>query len=402
MQYSIVNILIIEDSLAEARLLRELLSESQKELFNIVHVQRLREAIKQLETSDSYDLILLDLSLPDSQGLNSLESVNQKAPHLPIVVLTNTEDDELSVNALRQGAQDYLVKRLINQDLLIRSIRYAIERKQIQQTLKRTNQELTHLNHCLQEEIGKRQEIQEELERSNRELEQFAYIVSHDLKQPLTTIYSWSQMLQRRYEKIFDAKGKRYLDFIFNGTQKMNSLIDSLLTYSRVGRQEKHLEIVNCNLLLAEVKETLKTAIATNNATITHTELPVIMADPTQLGQVFQNLIDNAIKYRREDTPHIHIVASLNRTKKQIQNSQEWIFSFKDNGLGIPQEAQDRVFEIFQRLHSDDQYSGNGVGLAICQKIVQRHNGNIWIESELGEGSTFYFSIPHLENKPDI
>jgi two-component system, sensor histidine kinase and response regulator len=402
MQYSIIDILLIEDNLAEARLLRELLSESEKDLFNILHVPRLQEGIKQLEKNENYDLVLLDLSLPDSQGLNSLKPINEIAPNLPIVVLTNTEDEELSINAVRQGAQDYLVKRLINQDLLIRSIRYAIERKQIQQTLKKTNQELTHLNHCLQEEINKRQEIQEELERSNRELEQFAYIVSHDLKQPLTTIYSWTQMLQRRYETIFDAKGKKYLDFIFSGTQKMNSLIDSLLTYSRVGRQAKHLETVNCNLLLTEVKETLKTAIAKSQAKITHSDLPTLIADPIQLGQLFQNLIDNAIKYRREENPKIHIAAKLNTSTRNSKNSQEWIFSFQDNGLGIPQEDQDRVFEIFRRLHSDDQYSGNGVGLAICQKIVQRHNGNIWIESQVGEGSTFYFSIPHLENNLDI
>ena len=385
-----VNILLIEDDLTEARLFEKILSEITKRQFNIFHVQCLQNGLKTL-SEKKFDIILLDLSLPDSQGLDSLEPLIKVAPNLPIIVLTNTNDDQLALEAVRRGAQDYLVKRMLNVELLSRSIYYAIERKQNQENLREANQELTKTNQLLIQEIREKQKITQELQRSNAELEQFAYIVSHDLKQPLSTISAWTQMLQLRYKQQFDEKGEKYLKMIINGTQQMDNLIQDLLEYSRVSRKTKELQLVSVQDVITMAKARLEKVIKDTSAKIIYQSLPTVMADPVQLTQVFQNLIENGIKYHGSEPPQIEIAAVFHQKET---NYSEWLFSVTDNGIGMEAKFFQRIFQIFQRLHTASEYPGSGIGLAICQKIVESYGGRIWVESELEKGSTFYFTLP--------
>jgi signal transduction histidine kinase len=225
-----------------------------------------------------------------------------------------------------------------------------------------------------------------ELERSNRELEQFAYVASHDLQEPLRMVSSYTQMLEKRYGDKLDQDGRDFINYAVDGARRMQRLINDLLEFSRVSTRGKKLEPVDANEVLGAVRSNLSATIDEAGALVTNETLPTVVADPTQLGQLFQNLIGNAIKFRGSDPPRVHIA-----TKEE---AGEWVFSVKDNGIGIESEYFNRIFVIFQRLHVAAEYPGTGIGLAVCKRIVERHGGRIWVESEPGQGATFFFSLP--------
>jgi light-regulated signal transduction histidine kinase (bacteriophytochrome) len=225
----------------------------------------------------------------------------------------------------------------------------------------------------------------EKLTRSNQDLEQFAYVASHDLQEPLRMVTSYVQLLSKRYKAKLDADANEFIDFAVDGAVRMRRLINDLLAYSRVGTHGKELSPIDSEAILAESVNDLKLMIEENGALVTHDHLPTVLADRFQLGQLFQNLIGNAIKFRGNESPRVHISAS--------RNGKGWVFSVRDNGIGISPEFNERIFIIFQRLHNREQYAGTGIGLAICKKIVERHGGHIWVESEVGKGSTFRFSL---------
>ncbi len=246
---------------------------------------------------------------------------------------------------------------------------------------------------CIGRDITGRKKVEkmlklklEELARSNEELEQFAYVSSHDLQEPLRVITSYLQLLQRRYQGQLDNKADKYIDFAVDGASHMQNLINDLLEYSRLTNNAREPKFTNCKFILNQALVGLKVVIKEYKATISHDTLPDIMVDPTQLIQVFQNLIFNGIKFHNEEAPKIHIAAK--------QKGSEWIFSLQDNGIGIDPQYSEKIFEVFKRLHTREAYSGTGIGLAICKKVVERHGGRIWVESELGKGSTFYFTLP--------
>jgi PAS domain S-box-containing protein len=228
-------------------------------------------------------------------------------------------------------------------------------------------------------------QLTEDLQRSNEQLEQFAYVASHDLQEPLRAVTSYAQLLAQRYQNNLDDRADKYINYIIGGATRMHQLINDLLAYSRSGRG-KEFEPTDCNITVQKSLSNLQMAIAETQAAIACDAMPTVMADESQLVQLFQNLIGNAIKFCRHDIPSIHISVS--------QQDREWQFSVRDNGIGIAPEYAERIFIIFQRLHSRREYDGTGIGLAICKRIVERHGGRIWVDSREAKGATFYFTIP--------
>jgi PAS domain S-box-containing protein len=241
-----------------------------------------------------------------------------------------------------------------------------------------------------------------ELERSNAELEQFASMVSHDLKEPLVSLGGFAEILREKYEDKMDTKAQALISRIINGSFRMERLIKDLLAYAKVNTAEKSFNPVSCNTILEIVLSNLGRALEVSGAIITSDDLPTVAGEETQLIQLFQNLIGNAIKYRSDRPPRVHISARP-AAECGVRSAEcggratidtGWIFSVSDNGIGIDPAYFERIFQIFHRLHHDDRYPGTGIGLAVCKKIVERHGGRIWVESEPGKGSTFYFTIP--------
>jgi len=230
-------------------------------------------------------------------------------------------------------------------------------------------------------------EYSKELKRSNEELEHFANIASHDLREPLRMISNYLDLLERRYHgKVLDEKAEEFIHFAVDGASRMGHLIDDLLEYSRVESKGRPSGSVDMELVLDQVSTGLKLILEGSGSILTHDPLPTITADRTQMVQLLQNLISNAVKYRREKPPRVHV--SVKR------EGGDWVFSVRDNGIGIPKDQQRGIFQMFYRLHTHEEYEGTGIGLAISKKIVERHGGRIWFESEVGNGSTFYFTIP--------
>jgi light-regulated signal transduction histidine kinase (bacteriophytochrome) len=225
-----------------------------------------------------------------------------------------------------------------------------------------------------------------DLQRSNQDLEQFAYVASHDLQEPLRMVASYTELLAQRYEGQLDDKAQSYIRYAVDGASRMQRLINDLLTYSRVNTRGQAFQPTDSHAVLGEALQNLTAAIEESRAIITNDDLPTVHADGTQLLQLLQNLVGNAIKFRGGDFPHVHLSAR--------KDGREWIFAVRDNGIGIDEKHADRLFVIFQRLHGRQEYPGTGIGLAVCKRIVERHGGRIWFESEPGKGSTFYFTLP--------
>ncbi len=228
--------------------------------------------------------------------------------------------------------------------------------------------------------------LAQDLERSNAELKKFAYVASHDLQEPLNQVANYVQLLEMRYREALDEDASEFIGFAVEGVSLMQTLIDDVLAYSRVDQQDAKLELTNVQMSLDRSLAALRGRITDSGAEITQDPLPTVMADRTQLMQLFQNLVGNAVKFRSARPLAIHIGA------RRLEEA--WLFSVQDNGIGIDPRFSERIFVIFQRLHTRDDYAGTGMGLAICKKIVDCHRGRIWVESELGQGSTFYFTIP--------
>lgn len=289
-------------------------------------------------------------------------------------------------------------------EMILLALEDITERKKAQAALRKAYEELEHrveartrelalANQELQREIEERQRAEEllrqkaqELARSNADLEQFAYLVSHDLQEPLHVASGFLQLLARRYRSKLDAKGKEFIDCALDSLSRMEQLIKDILDYSRVTTRGKEFEKVDTNAVLAQVLKDLSLTIKEKQASITYETLPEVVADKSQLARVFQNLIGNALKFSGDQSPRVHVGAR--------STDGGYLFWVQDQGIGIDPKHCESIFLMFQRLHSREEYPGTGIGLAICKKIVERHGGRIWVESTPGRGSTFYFTIP--------
>ena len=329
--------------------------------------------------------------------INRFKDVEEDQKEITVGEKPNYYD--LRITSLKDQKRNKMGRMLILRDITERKL--AEKRKQellemekqlteelqsSNEELQVTTEELTNTNEELIQAQDNLKELVAKLKISNKELEHFAYVASHDLQEPLRMVSSFSQLLERNYKNKLDTDADEYIEFIVEGSQRMKYLIDDLLTFSRVSSEAKEFEKVDLENVLDIVLSNLSVSIDESNAHITHDSLPTVIADRSQMTQVFQNLIYNAIKFHGHKTPEIHIAAE--------KHGIEWRFSVTDNGIGIDPEYQKQIFEVFKRLHTREEYPGSGIGLSVTQKIIKRHGGNIWVESELGEGSTFYFTIP--------
>lgn len=379
-----VKILLIEDNIAEARLLQELLKDSSLQQFSLVHAKRLGEALNHLQ-ENIVDVVLLDLTLPDSQGLESLARLIEKFPSLPIVVLTNMNDEELALAAVRQGAQDYLVKRQVQGELLARSLRYAIERKHNLESLKAVNQALEYR---VQERTAELMKAQEQ----NQLRSEFVSMISHDFRNPLNTILASAVLLQDHEKKLTEEKKVTLFQRIRSASKNMAQLLDEVLLIGEAdsGQLQYQPSRVNLESFCQQIVEEIQLSAGENYQVIFNfksTEAEVQL-DPNLLRRILINLLENAIKY----SPQKGIV------KFDLISQHETLnFCIQDQGIGIPNDALDELFEPFYRAKNVGSIPGTGLGLAIVKHCVEAHGGQIWVNSQVGMGTTFIIQLPLLK-----
>jgi signal transduction histidine kinase len=360
-----ITVLLVEDNPGDARLIREILEEETSSRFNLVHATQLETGLERLAQGD-IDVALVDLALPDSQGIDTFNQVHAHSPDVPIVVLTGLKDDAVAAQVLRAGAQDFLTKGLLNLSVMHRSIQHAIDRKQAE-----GSHDAKHVVAAV-----------------NRAHDQFLAALSDELRAPLTLVLSTVSTLMD--ESTTSADRLAHLATIRQHVEREGRLLDDILAYSRVGTGGAAFQTTDCEAVVERALANLKAAIDETAAVVTRGPLPSLWADAAQLVQLFQILIGNAIKYGGQGPPRIHLAAE--------RQSQKWIVSIRDHGIGFDPKHAERIFTIFPRLHDGDERLGTGIGLAICKKIVDRHAGRIWAESEPGRGSRFCFTIPARAN----
>ncbi|MBI4862405.1 MAG: response regulator [Candidatus Riflebacteria bacterium] len=359
------SILVVDDDEIDREILEKRLSLHS---FEVVEAVDGPEALG-LVASRPFDLVLLDIMMPGMSGLEVLAEIRKTHTplDLPVIVLIAGGEATDIVAALELGASDYIVKPP--------EFAVALARIRTQISAKRAEEW--------------RLRARDELARSNRELEQFAYVASHDLQEPLRMVISYLQLLERRYAGQLDSSARDFIGFAVDGAARMQQLIRDLLEFSRVGTRQQPPVATDSGQLLDAALANLAVTVREKEAVVTRDRLPTIRVDPLQITQLFQNLIGNAIKFQKAGKPEVHVGVT--------ERAREFEFAVRDNGIGIDPSHFDRVFAIFQRLHTRAEYPGTGMGLSICKKIVERHGGRIWVESEPGVGSCFRFTLPKAE-----
>lgn len=373
--FSKPKILVVDDKTENLVALERLLRDLPVDLYKATSGN---EALR-LTLHNDFALALLDIQMPEMDGYELAEFLRQeeKTSNLPFIFVSAIYTEHIHVfKGYEKGAFSFITKPF-EPKVLLSKVEFFIEKYNQEQMLK-------HTHFLLEQKVKERTE---ELERSNHELEQFAYVASHDLQEPLRVITSYLQLLEKRNQGQLDEKSSKYIKTAIDGSRRMKKLIEGLLEYSRVRKGENDLETVDCGDLIEKVMQDLKLSIEESGTDIQVADtLPTIEANSVQIKMLFQNLISNAIKFRKEDqTPVIEISTD--------EKGTEYWFSVSDNGIGIDPEFYERVFVIFQRLHTRAEYPGTGIGLALCKKIVERHGGKIWLDSKAGEGTTIHFTV---------
>ncbi len=388
------NVLLIEDNLGDAFLIQEQFKAARKFEYCLIHVEYLEQAIALL-AKDSFDVILLDLFLPDSRGLETLKTLVPQAFEVPIVILTGINNEELAIQAVKQGAQDYLVKGQVMGEILVQALRYAIERKHIEEQLKtRTSQ----------------------LEALNQELKGFSYMVSHDLCNPLTIVKGMAGLLKQKYElEQRDEKEKLYIEHICNASDRMEQIIQDLLVLSQVKQSKLQIEPVNLTDIAQEIIDRLQKQQPSRKVEYVIQPQIIAIADKHLLMHALENLLHNAWKYTAQqqdsyikvgviDSNPAEVSKILSQTNlEEIDDLQpenrirlacrNLIYFIEDNGIGFDFSQGEQLFAPFHRLDNAKKFAGNGIGLAIVQSIIHRHNGRVWAKAIRGKGATFYFTL---------
>jgi len=354
-------VLMVEDDSSDVELSRRILEKSGFEV-DCTAAQTEEEFTERVRRT-RYDVILADYHLPLWNGMESVKVLRQEGLDIPVIMVSGYLGEQRAVECIKQGAADYVLK-----DHMMRlpiSVRRALQEKKLRQEYRQTL---------------------ENLARSNRDLEQFAYVASHDLQEPLRMVAIYTQLLAERYHGKLDAEADKFIHYAVDGATRMQTLVRDLLAFSRVGRQGGEFKLTDCVTVVDLALQNLRSAIQESGAEIERESFPTVVADASQLTQLFQNLIGNAIKFRGPDPPRIRVTAET--------SNHEVIFSVADNGIGVAPEHTDAIFVIFKRLHTSTEYPGSGIGLAICKKIVERHSGRIWVEPGPDCGSIFRFTLP--------
>jgi signal transduction histidine kinase len=367
-QPSQLRVLHVEDNELDAELVAQVL---RKDGFSFSTVVVQTEAAFERELRVRLpDIVLADYNLPQWQAMEALEVMRRHGLDIPLILVSGALGDVTAVECIKRGATDYVLKDGLAR--LPEAIRRALQEKS-----------LLHLRRLAEGNLARKVE---ELARSNAELEQFAYVASHDLQEPLRMVAAYTQLLRERYRGKLDENADKYIGYASEGAVRMQTLIQDLLAFSRVSRKTSTSGSVDCDAAMAEVMMSMGPAIQESGAAVTYDALPAVWAERSQITQLFQNLIGNAIKFRGKEAPEISVHAEKDGSQR--------LFSVSDNGIGIDPEQAENIFVVFQRLHTRTEYPGNGIGLAICKKIVERCGGKIWVEAHSGGGSTFKFTLP--------
>jgi light-regulated signal transduction histidine kinase (bacteriophytochrome) len=389
-----LRLLLVEDSEDDAlHLLRALRKGGYAPLTERVETPEDMTAALQ---RGQWDIIISDYVLPRFSGLAALDILRQSGLDLPFIVVSGKIGEEVAVGAMKAGAHDYILKNSLARlapavERELREAEVRRKKRRAEEALKRSHEELEQRVRERTEELRASkvdlERLVGELERSNRDLEQFAYVASHDLQEPLRMVHSFLDLLTRRYAPQLDDKARHYIDHAVDGAQRMSQLIHDLLVFARIQRNGWQPAPVEMDPIFRQVVANCQIIIEETGARISRTELPVVRGEASQIRQLLQNLFVNAIKFRRPDTvPDIRISAS--------KVEEMWVFAVQDNGIGIAPDYHERIFNIFQRLHSRKEYAGSGIGLSVCQRIVEHHGGRIWVESAPDQGSVFRFTLP--------
>jgi len=409
------HILVVEDSATQAFKLRHFLLQHFTKVTVAAHGG---EAFPILE-SEPPALVISDVNMPEMDGYELCQRIkgDPRFAAIPVILITALTDPSEAIKGLQCGANGFLTKPYEEEHLLARiqfllanpalcgspgnapaeagveivfgGKKYFIasERERILDLLLSTYELAIWKNRELQTVTEKLEAQTRELQRSNRELDQFAFVASHDLQEPLRMVTSYLSLVERRVADRLDEKEKSFLHFAVDGARRMQQMISDLLAYARLGLKSHEATPVDLNAVLAGALANLEIARAEKGARVTHDVLPTLPVEAPRFTQLFQNLIGNAFKFTVPDrTPEIHLGC--------VRGADGWHFSVRDNGPGIAAKDFERVFVLFQRLHSREEYPGTGIGLSVCQKIVERHGGRMWVESELGQGTTFHFTVP--------
>ncbi len=363
-----LRVLLVEDSSADVDLILRALRKSEFEVQS--SVAQTADEFRERVRAHRPDVILADYNLGQWRGTETLEILRDEGLDIPLILVSGALGDALAVECMKMGVTDYVLKGFLGR--LPVAIRGAMQETRMREDRRRAEQELARKV--------------EELARSNRDLEQFAYVASHDLQEPLRMVAAYTQLLAERYRGRLDEQADKYINYAVDGATRMQTLIQDLLAFSRAGRQETRLEQVDCNQLVAQALANLQAAVQESGASVRCQPLPTVWANASQLRQVFQNLIANAIKFHGSQRPEIQISA--------LPQGPEWKFAVADNGIGISPEHADDIFVIFKRLHTRTEYPGNGIGLSICKRIIERHGGKITAAPYESGGSVFSFTLP--------